>query len=83
MNHDIKTVREAATLVRRTWRGAASFFLSLELWLVVLAAGATVGGMFLAVVGDARCLLAFGFAFGYLALRVNLHLRRVLAWPFL
>jgi len=83
MGHDIKTIKEAGTLVRRVWREAASFFLSIELWLMVLVAFATVGGVFLAVLGDARCLLAFGFAIAYVVGRAVLHLRRVLAWPFI
>jgi hypothetical protein len=33
--------------------------------------------------GDLRCLLAFGAAGGYLALRAALHLKRILAWPFI
>jgi hypothetical protein len=33
--------------------------------------------------GDLRCLLAFGVAGGYLALRAVLHMKRVLAWPFI
>jgi len=83
MSHDIKTIKEAGALALRVWREAASFFLSIELWLVVLTAFATVGGVFLAFLGDARCLLAFGFAVAYVAGRSVLHVRRVLSWPFL
>jgi hypothetical protein len=83
MDYDIKTFKQAGTLVLRTWRDAAAFFLSIELALVVLVAFATVGGVWLAVMGDLRCLLAFGFAGGYLALRAALHVKRVLAWPFI
>jgi hypothetical protein len=83
MGHDIKTVQEAAALVRRTWRQAAAFLLSIELLLMVLVAFTTVGGVWLAAMGDLRCLLAFGAAGGYLALRAALHLKRILAWPFI
>ncbi|MGB9107664.1 MAG: hypothetical protein WCC39_03160 [Telluria sp.] len=83
MGHDIKTIKQAGTLVLHVWRGAAPFFLSIELLLVVLVAFATVGGVWLAVLADARCLLAFGFAGGYLALRAVLHVKRILAWPFI
>jgi hypothetical protein len=83
MDHDIKTFKQAGALVLRTWRAAAAFFFSIELLLVVLVAFATVGGVWLAVMGDLRCLLAFGFAGGYLALRAALHVKRVLAWPFI
>jgi hypothetical protein len=83
MGHDIKTIKQAGALVLQTWRGAAAFFLSIELALVVLMAFATVGGVWLAVMGDLRCLLAFGFAGGYMALRAALHVKRVLAWPFI
>jgi hypothetical protein len=83
MDHDIKTVQEAAALVRRTWRQASAFFLSIELLLMVLVAFATVGGVWLAAMGDLRSLAAFSAAGGYLGLRTALHLKRVLAWPFI
>jgi hypothetical protein len=83
MGHDIKTIKEACVLASRVWRQAASFFLSIELWLMVLVAFVTVGGVFLAFLGDARCLLAFGFAIAYVAGRAVLHVRRVLSWPFI
>jgi hypothetical protein len=83
MGHDIKTFREAIALLRRVWQEASGFFLSIELWLMVLAAGTLVGGAFLAVMGDAWSLAAFAFAFGYVAARTVLHLKRILAWPFL
>lgn len=83
MDHDIKTIKQAGALVLQTWRGAAAFFLSIELALMVLAAFVTVGGVWLAVMGDWRCLLALGLAGGYLALRVVLHVKRILAWPFI
>jgi hypothetical protein len=83
MGHDVKTIKQAGTLVLQTWRAAAAFFLSIELALMVLVAFATVGGVWLAAMGDLRCLLAFGVAGGYLALRAVLHMKRVLAWPFI
>lgn len=80
---DITTLKEACALTLRVWRQAYPFFLSIELWLMVLVAGATVGGLFLAVLHDARSLLAFGFAIGYIALRSVLHVKRILSWPFI
>jgi hypothetical protein len=83
MNHDIKTIKQAGALVLQAWREASGFFLSIELWLMVLVAFATVGGVWLAVMGDLRCLLSFGFAGAYLVARVALHRKRILAWPFM
>ena len=83
MGHDIKTIKEALALLRRVWRDAAGFFLSIELWLMVLVAAAAVGGAWLALMGDAWSLPAFAFAFGYPAARTVLHLRRILSWPFI
>lgn len=80
---DITILKDACALTLRVWRQASPFFLSIELWLMVLVAGATVGGLFLAVLHDARSLLAFGFAIGYIALRSVLHVRRILSWPFI
>lgn len=83
MGHDIKTIKEALALLQRVWREASAFFLSIELWLMVLVAASTVAGTWLAVMGDAWSLLAFSFAFGYVAARTVLHLKRILAWPFI
>jgi hypothetical protein len=83
MGHDIKTIKEAAALMLRVWREASTFFLSIELWLMVLVAFATVAGFWFAVLGDARALLAFGFAAAYVGARSVLHVRRKLAWPFI
>lgn len=83
MGHDIKTFKEAAALLLRVWREASAFFLSIELWLMVLVAASTVGGVWLALLGDAWSLPAFAFAFGYIAARTVLHLKRILAWPFI
>lgn len=83
MGHDIKTFREAAALVLRVWRASSGFFLSIELWLMVLVSGAAVGGAFLAVMGSSWSLLAFGSVIAYVATRTTLHMRRILAWPFI
>jgi len=83
MGHDIKTFKDAVALLLRVWREASSFFLSIELWLMVLVAASMVGGAWLALVGDAWSLPAFAFAFGYLAVRTVLHLKRILTWPFI
>ena len=81
--HDIQTLKEAGALTLRIWRQALPFFLSIELWLMVLVAVTTVGGLFLAVLHDARSLLAFGFVLGYVGLRSVLHVKRILSWPFI
>ena len=83
MGHDIKTFKEACILLLQVWRASAGFFLSIELWLMVLVAASTVGGAWLAVMGEAWSLLAFGFVFGYVGARTVLHLKRILAWPFI
>jgi hypothetical protein len=83
MGHDIKNLKEAIALVQRAWREASGFFLSIELWLMVLAAAGTVGGAWLAVLGDAWSLPVLVFAFGYIPARMVLHLKRILAWPFI
>jgi hypothetical protein len=83
MGHNIHSFNEARALVLRVWRDAASFFLSIELALMVLVAVATVGGLFYAVMGDIHSLLCFGFAIGYVATRSVLHVKRILTWPFI
>ncbi|KQZ44774.1 hypothetical protein [Duganella sp. Root1480D1] len=83
MQKPVKTLREAFKLIAATWRHAAPFFASIEVWLMVMAAAATVGGVFLAAMGDARSLLAIGCAVGYLVLRPVLHAKGILGWPFL
>ena len=57
MNSEATTVREAIALVLRACRAAMPFFLSIETWLMVAVAGATVGGFWLAFMGDLRSLL--------------------------
>lgn len=81
--HDPIPWREAAAALRHIWREAGGFFLSIELWMMVLLSWVTVAGFWLAYMGDARALPVFGAAIGYVVLRVALHLRRILAWPFL
>ncbi|QBE65425.1 hypothetical protein [Pseudoduganella lutea] len=83
MNSEATTFREAIALVLRACRAALPFFLSIETWLMVAVAAVTVGGFWLAFMGDLRSLVAFGAAVGYLALRSMLHARRILGWPFL
>ena len=83
MGHDIKTFKEAAALMLRVWREASGFFFSIELWLMVLVAASTVGGAWLALMGDAWSLPVFAFAIGYPVARTVLHLKRILAWPFI
>lgn len=82
MGHDVKTIKEAAALLLRVWQEASGFFLSIELWLMVLVATSTVAGFWLAMMGSGWSLLAFGFAFGYLAARAVLHTKRIVNWPF-
>ena len=83
MGHNIHTLKEAGALALRTWRNAAPFFLSIELALMLLVAVSTVAGVWLAVMLDARSLLAFGFVIAYLVTRTLLHVQRKLSWPFI
>lgn len=83
MSQEIKNIKEAGALMLRAWRAASPFFLSIELLLMVLVSFITVAGVWLAVMGDLRSLLAFGFAGAYLTARPVLHVKRVLAWPFM
>ena len=83
VDHDIKTIKQAGTLVLHTWRAASGFFLSIELLLMLLVAFAAVAGVWLAVLGSPLCLLPLGFAGAYLVARPVLHLKRILAWPFM
>ena len=77
MEKPIKTPGEALNVIAQAWRYAAGFLTSIEVWLMVLVAATTVG------MGDARSLLAIGFAIGYLVLRPVLHAKGILGWPFL
>ena len=83
MNSEATTFREALALVLRACRAALPFFLSIETWLMVAVAAATVGGFWLAFMGDLRSLAAFAGAVTYLVLRSVLHAKRILSWPFL
>lgn len=83
MRREIKTFKQAGALTLSVWREAIHFFLSIELWLMVLVAAATVGGVWLAVMGDLRSLLSFGFAIAYVLTRTILHVKRILNWPFI
>ncbi|MYN11184.1 hypothetical protein [Pseudoduganella aquatica] len=83
MGHDVKNIKEAIALTLRVWRAASAFFLSIELWLMVLVAAATVSGLFLAFMGSSLSILAFGFAGAYVATRTVLHAKRILNWPFI
>ncbi|MGO4475091.1 hypothetical protein AB4Z32_02440 [Massilia sp. 2TAF26] len=83
MSQEIKNIKEAGALVLRAWRQASPFFLSIELLLMLLLSFVSVAGVWLAVIGDLRCLLAFGAAGAYLTARPLLHVKRVLAWPFM
>lgn len=83
MQKPVKTPQEAFKVIARTWRQATPFFTSIEVWLMVLVAASTVGGIFLAAMGEPSSLLAIGFAVGYLVLRPVLHAKGILSWPFL
>lgn len=80
---DLTPWREAAAALRHIWREGATFFLSIELWMMVLLSWVTVAGFWLAYTGNLLALPVFGAAIGYVVLRIALHLRRILAWPFL
>lgn len=82
VGHRMKSACEVAAELRQAWSEASGFLLSIELWLMLLVAASTVAGFWLTFMGDLRCVPAFGFALGYPAARVALHLKRRLAWPF-
>ena len=82
MGQHTKSRKQARAELRQVWRESADFFVSIELWLMVAAACASVAGVWLAFMGDLRCLPAFGFMIGYPLLRVVLHRKRILSWPF-
>lgn len=83
MSHDTNTFKQAVDQVRCAVRESADYFRSIEVWLMVVVAAATVGGFWLAFLGEPASLLAFALAWGYLALRVTLHIKRIVSWPFL
>jgi len=83
MRREVNTIKEAAALTLRVWRESLHFFLSIELWLMVLVAAATVAGVWFAALGDIRSLLSFGFAIAYVVTRTVLHVKRILTWPFI
>jgi hypothetical protein len=83
MGHDIKTFKDACARLPRVWREASGFFLSIELWLMIAAATAAVGGAWLGIMGEAWSLPMLAFGFGYIPARTVLHFKRILAWPFL
>ena len=83
MEKPVKTPQEALKVIIATWRRARPFFSSIEVWLMVAVAAATVGGIFLAAMGDPLCLLAIGFSVGYMVLRPVLHAKGILSWPFI
>lgn len=83
MNHEIKTFRAAAAVLLVALRASRGFFLSIELWMMVLVAGATVGGAWLALLGSGWSMAVLAFAIGYVPARAVLHAKQVLSWPFL
>lgn len=83
MNHETKTFQDAAAALVHALRASRGFFLSIELWMMVLVAGATVGGAWLALLGNGWSLAVLAFAIGYVPARTVLHARQVLSWPFL
>ncbi len=83
MSHEVKTIKEICALTLRVWREAAVLFMSIEVWLLMLVAVSLVAGLFLAFMGEASSLLAFGFSLGYLVARPVLHAKGILKWPFL
>lgn len=80
---DSTSWREVVAALRTIRREAGGFFISIELWMMVLLSWVTVAGFWLAYTGQLLAVPVFGAAIGYIVLRVVLHRRRVLAWPFL
>lgn len=83
MSNHPRPITHAIAEVASAVRAAAGFLLTIEVWMMVVVAAATVAGFWLAFVGNPGSLLAFAFAAGYLAARVVLHLKRILSWPFM
>ena len=83
MAHHVKSAKQAAVELKLIWHASSAFLLSIEVWLIVVAASATVAGFWLAFMADWRAVPAFAGAFGYPVLRVILHQRRLLSWPFM
>lgn len=83
MSHDTSTIKQAIDQVRCALRESTEYFRSIEVCLMIVVAAATVGGFWLAFLGDPSSLIVFAFAWGYLALRVALHIKRIVSWPFL
>lgn len=83
MDSQIKKVKQACALTLQVWRAARGFFISIEVWLMVVVAFATVAGCFLAAMGRPSSLLVFGAVIAYLAARPILHYKGILRWPFL
>jgi hypothetical protein len=82
MDHEVKSVRDLLALFARAWREASGYFKSIEVWLMFAMAGALVGGVFLAFMGEPASLLAFGVVIAYFTARPILHVRGILRWPF-
>ncbi|MCD2518441.1 hypothetical protein LQ564_19245 [Massilia sp. G4R7] len=82
MDHYHKIIRDAAASMLQAWREARGFFLSIEVWMMLLVAGASVGGAWLALLGSLWGLALLVFAIGYIPARAVLHARQVLSWPF-
>lgn len=81
MAHD--TIKHALGVLRQIWHASRAFFFSIELWLMVLVAYVTVGGVWPAFMGELTCLVCFGGVTAYLVARVVLHIKRIVRWPFL
>lgn len=79
---DSRPFHEAIAALRLIWREAGGFFLSIELWMMVLLSWLTVGGFWLAFTGDPLAIPVFGAAVAYVVVRLRLHVKGVLAWPF-
>lgn len=77
------TIKEVLKLTVATWRASRDFFLSIEVWLMVLMSVLTVAGVWLAFAIEPASLLCFGLVAVYLSARVVLHAKGILRWPFI
>jgi len=82
MRPDTDPFHEILAALRLIWREAGGFLLSIELWMMVLLSWLTVAGFWLAFLGDPLAIPVFGAAVAYPVIRLRLHLKGILSWPF-
>ena len=82
MEPEVRSLRDLLAQFARACRAASGYFKSIEVWLMIAMAAATVGGVFLAFMGEPSALAAFGIVIAYFTVRPILHVKGILRWPF-